>query len=66
MAVLLNNINVSNGFLWGEIYISCTVRLITLLMEYSLTVSTVNTILPLTNNCTQCTVSADCASAYKV
>jgi hypothetical protein len=35
-------------------------------MKHSLTVITVNTNLPLTNNCTLCTVSADIASVYKI
>ena len=35
-------------------------------MEHSLTVIPVNTNLPLTNNCTQCAVSADIASAYTI
>jgi len=35
-------------------------------MQHSLTVITVNTNLPLTNNCTLCTVSADSASVYTI
>ena len=65
-AVLLNNICVSHGLLWADIYISRIVHLITLLMQHSLTVIPVNTNLPLTKNCTQCTVSADIGSAYTI
>jgi len=65
-AVLLNTICVSNGLLCGEIYISCTIHLIRLMMQHSLTVIPVNTNLPLTNNCTQCTVSADVATVYTI
>jgi len=63
-AVLLNGYCISHGVLCGDIYISCTVHLITLLMQQSLTAIPVNTNLPLTNNCTQCTVSADVATVY--
>jgi hypothetical protein len=35
-------------------------------MQQSLTVIPVNTNLPLTKNCTQCTVSADIASVYTI
>jgi len=65
IAVLLNTICVSHGLLWGDIYISRTVRLIRLLMQRSLTVIPVNTNLPLTKNCTQCTVGAAIPSVYK-
>jgi len=65
IAVHLNTIYVSRGFLWGEVYIACTKCLIRLLVQHSLTVIPVNTNLPLTNNCTQCTVSADIATVYK-
>ena len=34
------------------------------MMQHSLTAIPVNTKLPFTNNCTQCTVSADIASVY--
>ena len=50
----------------GDIYIACTVRLVTLLVQHSLTVIPVNTNLPLTINCTQCTVSADSVTVYKI
>jgi len=66
MTLLLNTIYASHDFLWGEIYISCTVGLITVLMQHSLMVTPVNTNLPLANSCTQCTVIANFASAYKV
>jgi len=66
IAVLLNTICGSYGFLFGCVYISCTVHLIIILMQYSLTVIPVNTNLPLTNNCTQCTVRADIANVYKI
>ena len=35
-------------------------------MQHSLTVITVNTNLPNTNDCTQCTVSADSVTVYKI
>jgi len=35
-------------------------------MQHSLTVILVNTNMPVTNNCTQCTVSADIAIVYKI
>jgi hypothetical protein len=35
-------------------------------MQHSLTVIPVNTNLPLTNNCTQCTLSADIATVYTI
>ena len=63
---VLNSICVSHGLLCGDICIACTVRLITLLMQNSLTVIPVSTNWPLSNNCTQCTVGADSASVYKV
>jgi len=66
IAILLNIIYVSYGLLCGDIYISCTLRLMTHLMQYSLTVIPVNTNLPLTNNCTQCTVSADIVTVYTI
>ena len=66
IAVLPNTIYVSHGFLCGDIYISCNIRLITILMQNSLTVIPVNTNLPLTNNCTQLTVSADNATVYTI
>jgi len=66
IAVLLNAICGSHGLLFGCIYISRTIRLVGLLMQHSLTVITVNTNLPLTNNCTLCAVSADIVSVYTI
>jgi len=66
IAVLPNTIYVSHGFLCGDIYISCNIRLITILMQNSLTVIPVNTNLPLTNNCTQCTGGVNSACVYKI
>jgi len=65
-AVFLNTICVSHGLLCGDIYISNTIRLIRILMQHSLTVILGNINLPLTNNCTQFTVSADIATVYKI
>jgi hypothetical protein len=62
IAALLDNFCVSHDLLWDDIYISCSICLI----QHSLTVIPVNTNLPLTNNCTQRTVSADIASVCKI
>ena len=66
IATVLNTICVSHSLLWGDIYISCTVRLITLLMQHSFTVIPGNTNLPLSNNYTQCTVTDDIATVYTI
>jgi len=66
IAVLLNTICGSYGLLFGCIYISCTIRLVGLLMQHSLTVIIVNTNLLLINNCTLCAVRADIVSVYTI
>jgi hypothetical protein len=66
IAVLLNRYCVSHVLFHGDICVACTVCLIRILMQYSLAVIPVNTNLPLTNNCTQCTVSADIATVYTI